>query len=270
MTRETIHIIALRSCALDQIIKYFEPIDFHHSKNDLFSLMRCCKNVHKLMLKHFLKIVAYPFTIVSKWNTDINYRYHRNNIRCIYINDNYKNLRHLNMFPKLTHMVFGTYFNEILKKEYFPDNLTELTFGRDFNQVINKNVLPTRLKRLTFRKKFNCAIKKDALPVGLEQLTFGDNFNFEIKKGILPENLKYLKFGINYYYTLTKDIIPKNLEHLFVYVYHYLYFGKYKVNASSIENIIKDIKDMIEGMNGTIIEGYSCGCSYVCFSKKYI
>ena len=238
MSRDTIHTIVLRSCGLDQIISCLKTTEFYHSKKELVGLMRCNKELYRLVLDRFLKLVEYPFTVVLKWNGNAKRRYHMDNLRHIYINDDYKKIPSLKLFPKLTHITFGRYFNEQILKGILPDQLTEIIFDHYFNHAIKKNVLPTNLKKLTFGNGFNCALKK----------------------GVLPDGLKILKFGrYTYCSDPIEDVLPKNLEQLFMRVV------RNHISPDKIENIIKN---RINGMRGEIIEYYHNHTSaYVCFTK---
>ncbi|ADO67034.1 hypothetical protein crov001 [Cafeteria roenbergensis virus] len=55
------------------------------------------------------------------------------------------------VLPKsLTHLTFGTNFNQKIEENVLPKSLTHLTFGGDYNQKIEENVLPKSLTHLTF------------------------------------------------------------------------------------------------------------------------
>ncbi|KAF2069778.1 hypothetical protein CYY_008901 [Polysphondylium violaceum] len=114
----------------------------------------------------------------------------------------------LSSLPSLTHLVFGSNFNQLIKKSILPQSLVHLKFGFQFDQLIMVDSLPNSLQILKFGHSFNQNIKYP-LPTNLKTLIFGSKFNSLIYK--LNDSLNYLEFGTEYNQTII-PILPSTLE----------------------------------------------------------
>lgn len=145
-----------------------------------------------------------------------------------------------NLFPVyLTHLTFGSYFNQDLGRalrqknhlthltfgEDFDQNvfgelpitkLTHLTFGADFNQEV-VGAFPQTLTHLVFGRQFNRNIQ-NAFPNALTHLTFGYDFDRDLGDALLQTSLTHLIFGAEFN-QVVKDALPQTLK--------YLHFGMY-------------------------------------------
>jgi len=103
-----------------------------------------------------------------------------------------------NLFPNLTHIIFGTAFNRTVDNLMF--GITNIKFGYNFDQKVDK--LPSSLKHLTFGSYFNQSV--DKLPQSLLYLKFSGQFSQTVGK--LPANLIEIIFGS--YFNQSVDKLP--------------------------------------------------------------
>jgi len=112
--------------------------------------------------------------------------------------DNPLNLQTL--WSCLTHLTFGTYFNQSVDNLKLPKSLTHLTFGDNFNQSVDNLKLPESLTHLTFGTCFDKSVDNLNLPKSLTHLSFGSDFNQPIE-GLMMSHLKsltLLSFGCHF------------------------------------------------------------------------
>ena len=77
-------------------------------------------------------------------------------------------------------------FSSLSANGVLPSSLTHLTFGTNFNQPLGEGVLPSSLTHLTFGTNFNQPLGEGVLPSSLTQLVFGWFFDQELGEGVLP------------------------------------------------------------------------------------
>jgi len=109
----------------------------------------------------------------------------------------------------ITHITFGTLFNQSIDDSNLPKNLTHLTFFglfNNFNQSVNN--LPKSITHLTFGWHFNQ--KVDNLPINITHLEFDNDFNQPVDN--LPNSIAYLKFGSAFNQPV--DFLPSSLKEL--------------------------------------------------------
>lgn len=104
----------------------------------------------------------------------------------------------------LTHFHFFDSFNHPLSdaRSFLPFGLTHLTFGSAFNQRLSRSDLPTSLTHLSFGTSFN-QIFDFPLPAGLVDLKFPlrSQFNHSLE-GVLPPGLRQICLGGRYNHPL--------------------------------------------------------------------
>lgn len=113
-----------------------------------------------------------------------------------------------------THLIYWVDLE--IDENVLPESLTHITFGSNFNQKINANVLPNSLTYLKFGFAFNQKINANVLPNSLTHLIFGGCFNQKLDKFVFPNSLRYIKFGLFYNQEIVRDVLPDSLECIMV------------------------------------------------------
>jgi hypothetical protein len=114
----------------------------------------------------------------------------------------------------VTHLRFGTSFNQSLKAGDIPNSVTNLTFGFYFNQPLKKGNIPNMVSYLRFGTSFNQPLKEGDIPNNVTNLIFGHTFNQMLKKNDIPNSVIHLTFGSCFNQMLQKDDIPNSVTHL--------------------------------------------------------
>ena len=146
------------------------------------------------------------------------------------LNGNFNQKIERPMLDSITHLEFGPFFNQEIKKDFLPHNLTHLSLGMSFIKPIG-NILPEslthldidtaecwgsityfppKLTHLKFGKWFNDSLD-NKIPNTVIYLAFGQEFSMSID-GKIPQSVKRLTLNKNYPHTL---YIPSTIEQVY-------------------------------------------------------
>jgi hypothetical protein len=154
---------------------------YYHSIDDMFNLLRVCKEILKLLAKKLMKIVEFDISILNKLSTN-----QKKYLRYLFLDED--------IYCK------GKQRSLI---QTMPSNIVGLTFSggrklQTFGNTTNQYKLPDNLTRLHFGYSFDSSLTKAMIPRKLQYLDLGQNFNQIISPGIFPETLTSLKFSCYY------------------------------------------------------------------------
>ena len=95
-----------------------------------------------------------------------------------------------------------------------PSNVTHLTFGSCFNQPLNSWSIPNNVTHLTFGDYFKQPLDPWSIPINVSHLTFGHYFNQPLNSWSIPDNVTHLTFGYSFNQPLNSWSISSNVTHL--------------------------------------------------------
>lgn len=93
----------------------------------------------------------------------------------------------------ITHLTFGSDFDQPLSAGCIPSSVLHLTFGWNYSQVIAPKVLPPSITYLEFGGTFNQYIATNVIPPSVTHLKFGHAFNQPIYAGMVPCSVTQLR-----------------------------------------------------------------------------
>lgn len=158
----------------------------------------------------------------------------------------------------VTHLIFGYYFNQIIKPNTLPLSLISIKFCDTYHHKIELNVFPSSLKHLEFGFANSCNLNISLLPRNLTHLILGSHFHNEIKPNELPQTLTHLAFDHHYYHIIEPNVLPLSLTDLT--------FGNDYNCKINTRNLGKNIKKITYDCRGCCCRRYICS-GYYCFRK---
>lgn len=162
-------------------------IIFQNFESEDLQRLRLVNYVHRQLIPILKSHILWSITTLERMKKRMPTRFKiawSNDIRRI---SHVKNLKQLEEYPKLTHIVFGKGFPNNKKtiqrhihKGFIPPTVTVLDFRRSrFNYPIDENALPRELKTLLFNNRYNQTLAPEMFNNlrSLKKIRFGNNFN---------------------------------------------------------------------------------------------